>query len=172
MNEKMKRILQGLKKAMQAEVEGSHFYLMAARSTDDEQGRRTFEQLAQDEVNHLRFLKAQYKSIIEKGKTDPEITLSDMNSTNTRSPHPIFSEKLKNRIQDAHFEMTSLAVGIQLELNAIKFYQQEAEQAEDAVTKKFFSQLAQWEKGHYEALLNQQQLLQEDYWNDAGFEPF
>ena len=39
------RVADGLKKAMQAEIEGQHFYQMAARSTPDARGREVFETL-------------------------------------------------------------------------------------------------------------------------------
>ena len=85
---------------------------------------------------------------------------------------PIFSEQLKKRIGDAHMEMTSLAVGIQLEMNAIRHYKTQSEVAKDAGIKKLFAQLADWERGHYNALLTQQDELKEQYWSDSGFSPF
>ena len=53
-------MLEGLLQAYKAEVDGYHFYMMAARSTDDPKGREVFERLAKDEVEHARFLKAQH----------------------------------------------------------------------------------------------------------------
>ena len=32
--------------------------------------------------------------------------------------------------------------------------------------------LVAWESGHYDALIRQQQMLQEDYWRENGFDPF
>ena len=36
----------------------------------------------------------------------------------------------------------------------------------------FFTELAEWEAGHYEALLTQQESLKEDYWSASRFSPF
>ena len=85
---------------------------------------------------------------------------------------PIFSEKIRSRIGEAHLEMSALSIGIQLELSAINYYKQEAGSAEDPAVKQFYRELADWESNHYNALLRQQLMLKEDYWSESGFAPF
>jgi rubrerythrin len=164
------RVVQTLKKAIQAEVEGEHFYRMAARSTDDPKGREVFERLAQDEVEHARFLRAQHEAIRKTGKVDATTTLGD--PSRLEGPHPIFSEKLRARVKDAHFEMTALSIGAQLELSAIEFYKAEAEQTGDPEVAAFLRSLAKWESKHYQALVDQQEALKDEYWTDSRFSPF
>ena len=48
-DDKQKVIEDGLVKAMQAEHEGRYFYLMAADTTTDPQGREVFQRLADEE---------------------------------------------------------------------------------------------------------------------------
>jgi rubrerythrin len=162
-------ILEGLLSAMRAEHEGFHFYSMAARNTDDEKGREVFNQLADDEREHLTFLKNQYLSLRENGAPNTSISLSE--KWEARGPSPIFSDDLKRRVKDAHFEMTALSIGIQMELSAVKHYKNLADAAEDDFVKQFFLQLSEWESGHYQALLKQQESFQEDYWAQNGFSP-
>jgi len=164
------RILEGLKKAIQAEVEGHHFYLMAAKTTEDARGREVFAQLAEDEVEHAKFLQAQFRAVQSTGK--PDATLSLGEPTVYEGPHPIFSEAIRERIKSAHFEMTALSVGAQLELGAIQFYRAEAEAAGDAEVAGFYRELADWESGHYHALLAEQESLKGDYWTEGQFSPF
>ena len=165
-----KSLIEALVKAIQAEIEGQNFYMMSARSTDDQKGKEIFTQLAAEETEHAAYLKGQYKSIIETGAPDKTLKLGSRLQLTGSSP--IFSAKIKSRVKDAHYEMTALSIGIQLELNAIKFYKEQAEAAEDATVKQLFTELADWESGHYHALLKQLDYLQEDYWNAAGFAPF
>lgn len=160
----------GLLSAMRAEHEGHHFYRMAAQSTDDDKGKQVFERLAAEELEHFEFLKAQYKSVLETGKPDANLKLGPRSDLTGKSP--IFSEKLRARVNDAHYEMTALSVGIQLELSAERFYSQAAETAPDPDVATFYRELAAWEKGHYEALLAQQDDLKEDYWSASSFAPF
>jgi len=170
MDDAMKTVVEALRKAMQAEIEGQHFYRMAARSTDDPRGREVFEQLAQDEVSHEKFLRAHHDHIIEKGTPDPDAKLGSPAALPESSP--IFSDAIRSRIGQAHYEMTALSVGIQLELSAMKFYKQAADQARDPLLKQQFRELSEWERGHYQALLRQQEELKEDYWASSNFTPY
>ena len=165
-----KRVTDGLKQAIQAEIDGYHFYMMAARSTNDPKGREVFESLAEDEKEHVRFLSLQYDAFMDKGTADPTVTLGTR--ADLQGSSPIFSDSFRERIQDAHFEMSALSIGINLELSAVKFYKDQASRAQDETVTRFYNELADWESGHYKALLQQQESLKEDYWAGGGFSPF
>lgn len=170
MNDAIKEMAEGLRKAMLAERTGYEFYMNAARTTKDPDGKETFEKLAHEEQEHFDFLRKHYVSLMEKGTFATGVTLGDQKHTTADTP--IFSSQLRDRIKGAHFEMSALAVAVQLELNGINHYKALAAKASTPEAKKFFEELVDWESGHYDALLRQQQLLQEDYWNEAGFQPF
>ncbi len=165
-----KQITEGLLKAIQAEQDGYHFYLMAARNTEDRQGKEVFEKLAQEELDHNRFLRHQYEHITETGEADSEFKLEHRVDLSGESP--IFSSVLKARIKEAHFEMSAVSIAIQLELSAMSFYKEQAGASADPTVKNFFTELATWESTHYHALLRQQETLKGDYWSDSGFSPF
>lgn len=165
-----KRVAEGLFKAIQAEGDGHHFYRMAARSTTDPKGREVLEMLATEELGHKEFLSAQYKAVMETGNLDASVKLGTRAAFTGESP--IFSERLLARVKEAHFEMSALSIGIQLELSAMQYYRSEAEEASDPQVKSFYNELAEWEKGHHEVLSRQQEALKEDYWSEAGFSPF
>ena len=170
MKDNTKAVIDGLVKAIQAEQYGRDFYFMAANSTKDPKGKQVFEALAREEEGHMQFLQAQHRSILETGKPDKKIKLGEQVDLSGMSP--IFSDNLKARIKEANFEMTSLSIGIQLEHGAMEYYRSQSELASDSVIKEFYAQLADWELGHYRALLNQQEELKEDYWSTGGFAPF
>jgi rubrerythrin len=165
-----KRVAEGLAKAIRAEIEGHHFYRMAATTTDDEKGKAVFGRLAEEEMEHAEFLRAHHAAIRETGAPSPDAKLSSPLDLSGGSP--IFSEELKARARTAHFEMTALSVGVQLELGAIQFYRAEAEASTEPVVKEFYEELARWESGHYEALLRQMEEMKGDYWSASGFAPF
>jgi len=171
MNATMDQLALALKQAVQAEIEGQHFYLMAARSTTDERGRKVFEYLAEEELRHATYLKAQYQSIVEHGRLDAQLKIGTK-LADLAGGSPIFSDRLKARLGEAHFEMTSLAVGIQLEHSAMQFYRDHAARTTDPTARQFFTELAEWETGHHDALSRQQETLKEDYWHDNSFSPF
>jgi len=165
-----RRIIDGIEQAMRTETDGHHFYLMAARSTRDARGQDMLELLASEELDHLRFLQLQKKSLLETGLVDTHAELGPQ--ADLSGPNPIFSDRLRERASEAHFEMSALSIGIQLEINSEKFYQAQAEAAPDEDVRTFFDRLARWEAGHYQALLRQHDSLKEDYWAAGGFAPF
>ena len=112
--DEMKEIIEGLREAMRAERTGAEFYRMAAQTTKDPVGRRTFEMLAKEEEEHFEYLRRQYKSLAQTGKVDELAKLGTAASMAHDSP--IFSPELRGRIKGAHFEMSALAIAVQLEL--------------------------------------------------------
>jgi rubrerythrin len=170
MTPEIKTMAEGLFQAIQAEADGQHFYLMAANCTQDSKGREVFALLAGEEEAHQLFLKGQYRALTETGK--PSTALRMPPRAELAGPSPIFSLELKRRIKDAHFEMSALSIGIQLELSAIAHYQSCAGKAADPLVAAFFQELADWERGHHQALLSQQEALKQGYWAENGFAPF
>ncbi len=170
MNTADQAVVEGLKAAIQLEGDGYNFYRMAANSTTDPKGKEVLDMLAREESAHAAFLRAHYNAFLSTGKPDPDAKLPEHSSGS--KTHPVFSEKLRESISDAHIEMSVLAIGIQLELNTIKFYQQQSALHDDPVVRSFFLELAEWEQGHYEMLSRQQSALKEDYWAAGGFAPF
>ena len=170
MDQGTKRIAASLEKAMQAEIEGHHFYKMAAQSTQDVKGREVFQYLADEEQDHFEFLKAQLESISETGQVAAGVKLGEKRELGPT--HPIFSDQIRKRIGDAHYEMTALTIGIQLEKSAVEFYGSEAEAVADPAVKAFYQELKAWEQGHLSALEAEADTLKEDYWQEARFAPF
>ena len=170
MDAAQRQLLDGLLQAIKGERDGQSFYQMAANSTADPKAKEVFTQLAAEELDHMQFLTQQHESVLKTGRPNqahrlgPRADLSGMS--------PIFSDGIKARIGDAHHDMSALSIGVQLELDAMKFYKAQAEATEDAVVRGFYSELAEWESGHYTALMRQQDELKEDYWSANGFAPF
>jgi len=169
-SETVERIIAGLRKAVDAETAGHHFYKMAARATNDEKGSEVFERLAEEELEHVRFLRAQYDSFKEKGAPAEDVKLGSGSSLSGGSP--IFSPRIRERIGEAHFEMSALSIAMELELSSTNFYRAEAKASDDPRVREFYERLSAWEAGHYEALKRQQEELKEDYWARGGFSPF
>ena len=160
----------GLLQAIKGERDGHSFYQMAATCSEDAKAKEVFARLADEELDHLRFLTKQHESILQTGRPDESVKLGS--PLNLSAMSPIFSDTIKTRVKDAHFEMSALSIGVQLELSAMNFYLERSREAPDDTATKFYAQLADWESGHYHALLKQQEGLKEDYWSAGGFSPF
>ena len=170
MEDKDAKLVDGLLKAIKAERDGHSFYQMAANCSQDPKAKEVFAQLASEELEHMHFLTKQHESILKTGKANRALKLGPQADLSGLSP--IFSDGIKARIQDAHFEMSALSIGVRLESEAMKFYRAQAEAVDDPEARRFFSRLAECESGHYQALLKQQEELKHDYWSASGFSPF
>ena len=84
---------------------------------------------------------------------------------------PIFSDEIKDRIKDSHFEVSALSIGMKLELDAMNYYRSCAEKAENEAAKKFYSELADWEQEHYRTFKHQLEMLKEEYFQANDFVP-
>jgi rubrerythrin len=164
------KILAGLKDAILTEHTGSNFYTVAATNTGDAKGKEVFLMLAAEEALHIDYLKRQY-GLLHEGKA-PESLIPDGAGTVLTGDSPVFSEELLSRIGEAHWEMTALSVGLQLEQNTVTRYRQLAAETTSPELKRFFEELTRWEEGHAAALSKQSSYLREAYWSAAGFVPF
>ena len=169
MNKKTEEILQGLKTAIEAELTGHEFYKNAAKTTGDPVGKETFSRMAEEEIGHFNYLRHQYKSVLEKGEYD--FTEKLLKKDHKHAESPIFSDEIKRRIKDSHFEVSALTIGMKLELDAMIFYRACAEKADNEDVKKFYNELADWEKDHYHAFEQQLDMLKEDYFQANNFVP-
>jgi rubrerythrin len=162
-------ILKGLKTAMEAEIFGHNFYLNASRNTTDSQGRETLARMAEEELGHFNYLRTQYKSVMEKGDYtfSPNLVLVHQK----QAGNPIFSDEIKKRVKDSHFEVSVLSIGMKLELEAVNFYRQCAQQASGEEARKFYNELAEWEEDHYRAFEQQLDQMKEDYFQANNFVP-
>lgn len=163
------KALKGIKIALQTELNGIEFYRIAAEKSEDKKGKEVFQMLASDEEKHYNELKRQYQHLIEDNEWLVSTELSK--PPVFADENPIFSNELKNRIQDRHFEMSALSIGALLETNSIDFYRKMKEEADDPVARQLFENLQSWEEKHLEAITKQLDLLKEEYWADAHFTP-
>ena len=169
MDQEIKDILKGLKTAMEAELTGHEFYKNAAKSTDDPKGKETFSRMAEEEMGHFQYLKHQYGAVMEKGAYD--FSKEWNKKSHKHAENPVFSPEIRERVKDAHFEVSALTIGMKLELDAMRYYRSCAEKASDEEVKAFYRGLAEWEEDHFHAFENELDMLKEDYFQANNFVP-
>lgn len=162
-------ILDGLKSAMEAELTGFNFYKMAAENVTDPKAKETLAEMAQEEMGHFKYLQHQYRSVLEKG--DYDFAKAFIRKTEDETESPIFSDAIKDRIKESHYEVSVLTIGMKLELEAMLFYRSCAEKAASGEAKAFYNELADWEQGHYKVFENALEMLKGDYWAANDFTP-
>lgn len=158
MLDKPAQLMKILKEAINVEMDGYHFYQTAATRTKDSKGKAVFSSLAQDELDHKNVLQGLQQAI--KDKIDFKLERKRHKSKATkRSKSPIFSAEFKRKIKEDNFELSVLRIGQLLERNAMEFYRRHAKGSKHKETKSLFNFLAEWEKDHLNALVQQEQFL-------------
>jgi rubrerythrin len=169
MDQDKSEILAGLKTAIEAELTGYNFYKNAAQTTADPQGKETFLRLSEEEIGHFNYLRHQYKSVLEEGAYDFSKKL--LKPAHEGSENPIFSEAIKKRIKESHFEISVLSIAMKLEQDAANFYKSCSAKAKDPQAKQFYQELAEWETEHFNAFEQQLNALKEEYFQSNNFIP-
>ena len=148
MQELSKQVVNAIKGAIKLEIDGRKFFDHAADVTEHEKGEKMFRWLAEEEVKHLETFGQLFSKIL-KG----EDWKNYVKGAEAGSKAPLV-EKLKEnmRRESGKGEVEAIRLGMELEMNAIKFFQDAARDTDDAVAKKIFREIEEEEKFHYDML--------------------
>jgi rubrerythrin len=142
-----------LKKAMEIERKGREFYLKAVESTDDEKGKQTFRELADDEESHYIVLERQYKALKELNKW---IDIPEIKKTNIDLSKPLFpegEEAMKRSIAEKSGDLDAIIFGLDIESKSFDMYRQAALNTNDSSGKAVFEFLTDEERRHFDILM-------------------
>ncbi len=163
-------ILAIINKAYQIEVDGHTFYSMTAERAQKPAVQELFAKLASDEVQHQAFLRAVAKGYDEKGAAAFRFDARAPDASALTSH--IFTGKFREQAAGAEFELAVLSIGMTLETNALRYFNEAARQATEKEVTQFYQFLADWEKQHYDALQNLFNLVRSDRMAESGFAAF
>jgi len=165
MAEISKQIKDAIKGAILLEINGHKFFNHAADVTQHDSGKKMFRFLAEEEVKHLKTFTNLFSQILE-GEDWKEYI-----SSNELEGEAPLVEKLKERMkrEEGKGETEALNIGMQLEMDAINFFQKAAEETDDPVAKKIFREIAEEEKFHYDLLQSQHDsVTKSGFWLDSA----
>ena len=151
-----------VKEAIALEKHGYNFYKMASENANSEVIKDLFEQFAKEEVEHMKILEKQYKTLLETGKW------ISIDKSDTFQAKDIIRDLEKEKV---NFDITAVYIAMNLEEKAEKYYRGKIEKVEDEEGKKILKWLADWEKGHLEHFHKLNDTMKEDYWYDSNFWP-
>lgn len=159
--------LEILKTALLLERQGKAFYTQAARNSKSRAVGKIFEDMADEENEHIEFLTRQAQNYVKSHRfITPDIHPSpDSNSD-------VLTQEIKKEIDAASFEAAAISAAINFENRAIEVYSKRAAEAASAEEREVYTMLAEWERGHHHLLYRLSEDLKEEIWNDNQFWPF
>ncbi len=165
MPEISQQIKDAIKGAILLEITGRKFFNHAADVTHHERGKKMFRFLAEEEVRHLEIFSKLFSQILEGQDWKTHISGHEI-----QGEAPLV-EKLKERMkrEEGKGETEALSIGMQLEMDAINFFQKAAEETVDPVAKKIFLEISEEEKFHYDLLQAQHDsVTKSGFWLDSA----
>jgi Fur family ferric uptake transcriptional regulator len=144
-----------LRIAIATERSGLEFYTRAAKLTRDARGRRIFEQLGDEEKNHLAKLEARYRELMA---LEPHLESQPTFLFFKGAANGLFAagtEELKKGVDDRR----ALLIGIRCERGSHKFFKRYGERFEESEGKRVFLEFADEERDHRDLLIREYKLL-------------
>ncbi len=156
--------------AVRLEEDGRKFYLDAAAKTADAQTRRIFESLADDELLHIEWIKANLPQTESAGKINRSL-YGRLRDIFAEPP-----EETRKRAAASADDIAVLKLGIEMEEKSRAAYTGWADEGEDTGQRELCGKLADIERFHREVLEKTIEYLestadwfmQEERWNFEG----
>lgn len=148
MDDKNQESLDGLREAMNLEVEGMNFFQRASELTRDPKGKDTFLRLVKVELGHYKILEAEYNSLRQTGRwlSYQEVQQAWMKKGDISD---IFAQEgFLKQLQDDTTDLEAIKMAIELEKKAGKHFQEAARRAQDPLAVEVFQKLAEEEEKH------------------------
>ncbi len=172
-----------LRRGMSLERDGYKFYMQAAERASGGRGAAMFRDLANQEVDHLKLLLAEYEALEQDGDCLPydeameqafDLDPADPDLPGEEPPEeyqlPVFTAERDVSLEG---DLAALDFGLETEDITRDLYLQGAEEADDERAREAFEFLVEQEERHYELLDNTREYLSENQtWWDSEEYPF
>jgi rubrerythrin len=143
-----KEIENAIKGAIKLEIDGKKFFEHAAEVTAVDRGKKMFQWLAAEEVKHLETFSKLFTTILKTDDWKKHIFADEIKG------EALLIKKLEENMKQegSKGEVEALRIGMELERDAIEFFQKAAAATDDAKAAKIFTEISEEEKFHYDML--------------------
>jgi len=139
-----------LKTAIEVENNGFDTFTRFARQTEDENGKKMFQRLAKDEMEHRAILEKQLQELTGGGNwSNIQIPRSKVE----RLIPAIRDKQKRTKGESGVGEIDALNTALDLERKAAQFFRDKASEVSEPNAKEMFIRLAEWEDSHFELIM-------------------
>lgn len=138
-----------LKTAIQVEENGYNTFAKFAKETQDETGKKMFQRLAKDEMEHRTILEKQLKALSEGGSWG---SIQIPQSSIERLLPSIRDKQKRTKGESGLGELDALNTALDLERKTAQFFREKAAEVSNTEAKDMFMRLAEWEDAHFELI--------------------
>jgi len=139
---------EAMKTAIEMEKSGHRFFTEAAGKVRNEAGRKVFTRLAAEEINHMHVFSKIFAALSQGA--DWQKAVAEVRPT---KHVPYFDDARQQfKAGDLSVELEFLRKALDLERNAIAFFDKAAREAESAEAREVFQRIMEEEQGHYDLI--------------------
>ena len=151
---------EAMRTAIEMEKSGHRFFTEASNKVQHEVGRKLFTRLAAEEIDHMRTFEKIFSEISD-GKDWKEA----IKAIEPAKRVPYFDEARKQfKSEDLHVELEYLKKALDLERNAMQFFEKAIADAETEQAREIFKRILEEEKLHYDLIQSEIDSI-----NNSGF---
>lgn len=153
-----KERLNALEVALNNEMREREFYLKQAKRTENPLGKKMFEQIADDELEHYERLKELHQTWIKKERWPETVPLKIKNTV----VKDILVEFLKNpegKIKGDSDDLEAVRIALDFESKGAKLYADLRDASSNPQEKAFFDLLSKMEQEHYLSLKDTEEYM-------------
>ena len=139
---------QAMKTAIEMEKSGHRFFTEAANSVRHQVGKKLFSRLAAEEVTHLKTFEKIFSEV--SGGTDWRDAIKSVEPSKRM---PYFDQARKEfKAGDLTVELDYLRKALDLERNAMQFFEKAITEAENPEAREIFKRILEEERQHYDLI--------------------
>ncbi|PKK39474.1 hypothetical protein ABB02_01323 [Clostridiaceae bacterium JG1575] len=155
------RNLEVIKEAILNEVEGYQFYRLYAEKVQSEDVKKAFLAIAQEELDHIEFLKK-----LKDNTREESLKMAEMDV-----PAPGIFKFSALTPDELSLALAAFSIAMKMEDDSQRFYDEAAQKAQTPEEKALYEKLRDWERMHRDSFEVKYNELKEDWWADNAFAP-
>ena len=150
--------LEGLKTAVQMEIDGKQFYLQASQKSSNEAGKKLLAELATEEDVHRQKFEEIFESIRDKNAW-PEASFKSDGGSHLRTLFSIAIGQAGKSFKALDSELEAVQTAVDMEGKTYDFYISQSLSTSYTAAREFYEALAAQEREHQLILLDYQEFL-------------
>lgn len=158
MSEDTKVAIEALRQAMLNEEETRDFYREAVGRTTNDKARQMFEELADEEVLHMKIIHEQYESIRAGEGWTAVADFDDLEDVDI-SPLEMGRAELGTSVNDSTTDLEALTIAAEMENRSFAFYTEQYNRTTDPVGKRVYGGLVNAERNHFNRIMSNWEYL-------------
>ena len=160
MESEQDKTLEGLKIAVQMEIDGKEYYLKASQKSSNELGKRLLASLASEEDVHQQKFEEIYDAIRNK-RAWPVTDFQPDKGRRLRTVFAMAPEEIVTNVKTPDTELDAIQTAMDMENRTYDFYQNQGKDATYDAERDFYETLAAEEREHHLVLLDYYEYLRD-----------